>query len=79
MALEDKWVAPLVMTHNVMACPLQWAKPISLSQREMENKELEAHKQSIQGCTKLRGCDVPMFFGDFHYVSFYSNSFSIGP
>lgn len=28
MALEDKWVAPVVMTHNVMACPLQWAKPI---------------------------------------------------
>lgn len=28
MPLEDKWVAPLVMTHNVMACPLQCAKPI---------------------------------------------------
>jgi len=28
MALDDKWVAALVMTHNDTACPLQWAKPI---------------------------------------------------
>lgn len=28
MALEDKWVALLVMTHNDTACPLQWTKPI---------------------------------------------------
>lgn len=41
--------------------------------------ELEPRKQSIHGCEELRGCDVPMFFTDFHYVSFRSNSFSIGP
>lgn len=42
-------------------------------------QKLETHKQSIQGSDELRGCDAPMFFSDFHYASFPSNSFSIGP
>lgn len=78
MALEDKWVAQPVMTHNVMACPLQWAKPI-FSYCVGSRIRIGTPQAIYSRVQQAKGMWRANVFSDFHYVSFHSNSFSIGP